>query len=164
MVTALMIPADVAEPLRLHEFDTSSLTAYLDVIRGNMAAFRLFRPDAVLYASEEGDALNLPTNDRATALLWVHNSTCRGFDTIAGDAFLIGPLDDDVAEDLPVPDELVQLLMHTERYRIELQARDSDDWQPAGPIYTNWYPAYERAVALARVQAEIQESRVIPAT
>ncbi|HEY9470902.1 MAG TPA: DUF3846 domain-containing protein [Propionibacteriaceae bacterium] len=164
MVTALAIPADVDEPIRLHEFDTSSLTAYLDVIRGDMATFRLFRPDAAMYASQEGEVLDLPPNDRATALLWVHNSASRGFDTITGDAFIVGPLDDDMAEDLPVPDELVQLLMHTERYRIEVQTHDSNDWKPVGLIYTDWYPAYSRAMTLARQQADIREARVVAAT
>ena len=105
--------------------------------------------------------MGLPPNQHATALLWVHNSAFRGHDTIVGDAFVVGQPGDD--DDLPAPDELVQLLFHTERYQIEVQVRGTEDWRTSGLTYTNWYSAYYCAISLAQGRAEVQEVRVVAA-
>lgn len=162
MSTALVIPAEIDEPIRLHQLDPDSMTDYHDLVGGNFQLLHLFRPQATLYVNEEGKLLDLPVNLRATALLWVHNRSFRGHDMIVGDAFIVGPGDDD-GDDLPVPDELVDLLLHTEHYQVESQARDAEDWRVSEGTYSAWYPAYYQAITLAGLLADAWEVRVTAA-
>ncbi len=112
MRNALVIPADDQQSLRVEEVETDSLDAQTRI--------PLERPPASLYVDPDGRLLEKPMNRRATTLLWVHNSAMRGHDVVVGDALILGPPDDDSIP-TTVPQELVDLLLHTTRFRVLVQ-------------------------------------------
>jgi hypothetical protein len=97
------------------------------LVTGNLEVVELFRPPASLYINEEGKLHDLPLNERATVITWTHNSAFRGRDLILGDAFIVGPVDDE-GNDLTVPNELVELLFNTSSYRMEVQTHGTRTW------------------------------------
>lgn len=162
MITAIALPADMNQPIRQQQINPSDLSAYRGLVGGNLEVVELSRPSASLYINEEGKLDELPLNQRATVLTWTHNSAFRGRDLILGDAFIVGPVDRR-GDDLTVPDELVQLLFHTDRYRVEVQVRGEKAWQGGALAFDDWYTAYFYAGDLAQRWRQIEEVRVIAA-
>src|SRR5438874_8994833 len=93
MITAIVIPADLTEPIRLEQLDEHDLHAYRQLVGGSIEVITLERPQSSMYLNDEGKLMELPLNQRATTLLWVHNSAFRGQDVIVGPAFVVGPPD-----------------------------------------------------------------------
>lgn len=64
MLSAIVIPADDRQPLRLEQFDTHDLDARQRLVGGSFEILRLERPAATLYLSEDGKFLGMPINRR----------------------------------------------------------------------------------------------------
>jgi small nuclear ribonucleoprotein (snRNP)-like protein len=141
MLTAIVIPADPDHPVRLEQLDRNDLDAYRRLVGGNLEVINLERPMASLYLNEEGKLIELPLNPRATVLLWAHNSAFRGEDIIVGDAFIVGP-PDRRGDDTTAPDELVQLLFHTERYRVLVRTQGDKEFYGNLRTFDSWFEAY----------------------
>jgi len=127
MITAVVLPADIDQPIRQQQIRPSDLATYRELVGGNLEVVELFRPSASLYINDEGKLNHLPLNQRATVITWAHNSAFRGYDLILGDAFIVGPVDGN-GDDLTVPHELVKLLFDTSSYRIEIKTAGSSQW------------------------------------
>lgn len=125
MLTAIVIPADEQQPLRLEKFDTDNLDARQRLVGGTYEILRLERPGATLYVNEDGKLLGLPGNKRATLLLWMHNRAFHEWDVIVGDAFILGDPDEEGAA-TTAPQQLIDLLLHTSRYRVLAQNQGED--------------------------------------
>jgi hypothetical protein len=160
MLTAIVIPADPDHPARLEQFDRRDLDAYRRLVGGNIEVINLGRPPASLYFNEEGKLLGLSLNLRATVLLWAHNSAFRGRDNILGDAFILGPPDQE-GDDTSAPEELVTLLFQTERYRVLVKNQGDDRFYGHLPVYDSWFTAYVRGVELAQRWSQIEEIQVV---
>ena len=161
MITAIVIPADPNEPIRLEEIERSDLAAYRRLVDGNIELVTLERPPASLYFNEEGKLVDLPLNPRATALLWVHNSAFRQRDSIMGDAFILGPPDRQ-SYDTTAPEELVRLLLHTERYRVLVQNEGDEQFYGQLRTFDSWFEAYAQGITLAtRRWSQVEEIQVV---
>jgi hypothetical protein len=161
MITAIVIPIDPGEPIRLEQLVEHDLGAYRQIVGGHLEALDLNHPFASMYFNEEGKLNRLQFNRRATTIMWMHNSVFRGQDVIVGTAFLVGPPDRN-GDDMSVPVDLIDLLLHTKRYRVQFQARNSREWSGDNQVFTDWFEAYTYGVQLARSWMQIKEVRVIP--
>lgn len=70
MLTAIVIPADPEQPVRLEQLGRNDLDTYRHLGGGNIEHINLERPVASVYFNEEGKLVELPSNPRATALSW----------------------------------------------------------------------------------------------
>jgi hypothetical protein len=160
MLSAIVIPAEDRQPLRLEQFGVNDLDARQRLVGGYIEVIRLERPTAVLYVNEDGRLLELPANRRATVLLWVHNRAFRGHDVILGDAFILGPPDDN-GNATTAPQELVNLLFHTERYRVLIQNQGEEQFYGTLRILGSWIEAYRYGVDLAGRLSQVEEIQVV---
>lgn len=101
-ITAILIPANQAAPVKLRKLDRHNLAAYQALVGGNIEPVHLDAPAASMYVNEEGKLLHLRLNMRATHVVWAHNERLRNEDIVMGDAFILGPVDQN-GEDLTVP-------------------------------------------------------------
>jgi Domain of unknown function (DUF3846) len=162
MITAIVLPVDPNEPIRLEQLDQHDPSAYSRLVGGGpFEVANLERPEASLYFDEEGKRKDFPVNARATTLLWAHNGAFRGRDMIVGPAFIVGPVNRH-GDDRTVPDDLVDLLLHTKRYRVQVQTESDTRWNEIGEVFTEWLEPYVYAVQLAQREAAVQEVRVVP--
>jgi hypothetical protein len=162
MITAIVVPVDPREPLRLEQIDRTDLDAYRRLVDGHLEVISLDRPPASLYLNEEGKLLALPVNPRATALLWMQNTAFRGRDVVAGPAFIVGPADRD-GYDRSTPQDLIDLLFDTKRYRVQVKAEAVDQWwRSTGQVFTGWFDAYIHGLRLAGSAADWSDVRVVP--
>jgi Domain of unknown function (DUF3846) len=161
MLTAIVIPVNLQQPIRQQQFHKNDLDAYRQLVGGHLEVISLDRPPASLYFNEEGKLLDLPVNIRATTILWAHNSAFRSEDAIMGPAFIVGPVDRH-GDDQTAPLDLINLLFHTTRYRVQVQAQNSTSWNDIGRVFTDWFEAYAYGVHLAQQRALVAEVRVVP--
>lgn len=159
-LTAILLPVG-QEPIRQQQIGKSDLADYRELVCGDLQLIALDRPSASLYCNDAGKLLNLPVNERATALLWAHNRAFRGRDVINGPAFIVGPADPD-GDDLTAPADLVDLLFHTKRYRVQVQVSGDARWAGNNTVFTDWLEAYRHGLDLAQRWTLVEEVRVIP--
>lgn len=162
MITAIVIPVDPGQPIRCQQFERHDVDAYRQIVGGNLQIVGLDRPPAAMYLNEEGKFNRLRVNHRATSLLWVHNSAFRGNDVIVGATLIVGPPDRH-GDDTSAPDDLVDLLTNTARYRVQLWTRSEPRWSSDNQVFTDWAEAYCYAVQLAETWEVIEHVRVVPA-
>lgn len=126
----------------------------------------IYNPRATVWLNEEGKLQGLPVNQRATAMLWVHNSRFLAADVLCGDVFITGR-PDERGNDTTVPVELVKLLLETRRWQvtfklpngISLARRD----RPPG-TFDRWDYAYIYAADLAaRFRELVRDIKVVSA-
>jgi uncharacterized protein DUF3846 len=160
-ISAIVIPADPREPIRLEQFAADDLAAKQRLVGGYIEVVRLSYPPALLYMNEEGKLRGLPSNARATALWWVHDIRFLGQDHIQGDAFVLGPPSTD-GESISAPDDLVQLLTQTPSYTTQARTRDESTWNGNGQVYDDWFATYTDAIHLAERWPNVEAIRVIP--
>lgn len=160
MITAIALPADMAQPIRLVELHEHDLDAYRALVGGSLEIVTFERPAATLYLNDEGKLDGLPVNQRATLLAWVHNSAFRDVDVIVGDAFIVGAADQH-GDDLTVPEELVTLLFHTRYFRVLVRFAGDARLYANLTVFSDWLAAYTNAVQMA-VWQQVEEVRVIP--
>lgn len=161
-IRAIVVPADIQQPLRLEDIAPDDLNKYRELVGGNIEIVTLDNPRSCMYFNEEGKALGLPTNQRATLLLWVHNSAFRGRDVLVGDTFLVGPPTKS-GYDTAAPDELVKLLFHTQRFRVLVQTAGDPKFYGNLLTYSHWMNAYTKALHTAERWMQVEEVKVIDA-
>lgn len=161
MITAIVIPVDPGQPIRLHQIDPNDLDAYQQIIGGNLQIVSLDRPPAAMYLNEEGKLNGMRVNHRATALAWVHNSDFRGSDVIVGPALIVGPTNQH-GDDTSVPEDLSDLLTNTKQYRVQVRIESDSRWNTDGEVFADWFAAYHYAVRLAETREGVEHVRVVP--
>lgn len=161
MITAIVIPVDPGQPIRLQQLDPNDLDAYQQIIGGNLQIIGLDRPPAAMYLNEEGKFNQLRINPRATALAWVHNSDFRGNDVVVGPALIVGP-SNRYGDDTSAPEDLADLLTNTERFRVQIWTSSDPRWTNDNQEFTDWQEAYHHALHLAETRYGIEHVRVVP--
>lgn len=157
-ITAIVIPADLGQPLRQERIDPNDLSAYQALVGGHIEAIELSRPSASMYINEEGKLLELPVNHRATALAAVHNNKFR--DIVVGEAFVTGPLTA-TGRDTTVPAKYIDLWFEATSFRVQKKVGDSGRWVTKNYQYTDPHVAYVAAIRLARREPEVTDVRVV---
>jgi hypothetical protein len=153
----ILIPADNDKPLELQEF--SDLTATLG---GEVERFAVNRPDASLFQSESAVYLELPTNRRATLLLWCHATFLRGKQALQGDVVLLGRLNDQ-GEPQDVPLWYVAVLLEAKHFKVHAQRLEDNLWREHDRVFDDWQQAYTSIILHAERNAMVSCVRVIPA-
>jgi hypothetical protein len=94
MMKVVVIPADVKQEMRAEEVERIDYD-FLSKQVGGMIEVVSFQDDqASIYLNEEGKLEELPGNRRATYLAKRHGAISM-LDYIAGDAVVVGPVDDE---------------------------------------------------------------------
>lgn len=161
-ITALLVPADEDTPISKAQIAPYDVEAIERILKGSFTYFLIERPAAALVLNENGVYMDLAFNKCATRLLWCHASQYRGHYFLVGPVLVTGPLDDD-GQPASVPDELLNLLLHTEIYRIEVQADDGGGWYGNEQRFAKWEDAYDVALSIALRWTAVMHVRVVPA-
>ncbi|MEV7321255.1 DUF3846 domain-containing protein [Streptomyces sp. NPDC093970] len=160
MITAIVIPVDPGQPIRLQQLETSDIDAYQQIVGGNLQIVGLERPSAGMYLNESGKLNRMRVNHRATTLVWVHNSAFRNHDVIVGSALIVGPPNRH-GDDTSAPQDLTDLLFNTKRYRVQLWTGSDSRWTSDPEVFTDWTEAYRYALQQVETQEGAQEVRVV---
>lgn len=161
MITAIVIPAHSAHPVRVEQIAPVDLDVRQRLVGGTIQALNLYKPPSTMYINDEGKLLDLRPNPRATSVLWVHNPDFRNHDFVVGDAIIVGQPDEQ-GNDETAPQELVDIIFNTNRFYAEVQTHGSEEWFGDNRVYKNWYAAY-RWAAIQSVAETVEEVRVIEA-
>lgn len=161
MITAIVIPVDSDQPIRVQQLEPYDLDAYQQIIGGNLQIIGLDRPPAAMYLNEEGKFYQLRVNHRATALAWLHNPDFRGSDVIVGPTLVVGPADRH-GNDTSVPEELVGLLTNAEQCHVQTRTEDEPWWSSDDQTFTDWVEAYRHALHLIETGYSVEHVRVVP--
>lgn len=117
MINVVVIPVALDEPLWAVRLDPKDFDTYQGIVGGNIRTLDLDSPPMKLYSN---DVTEPPLNLRATLILWLYNSDLSGKGLISGRAFLTG---NEEGADVSVPNDMLELLLHTGGYRIEVNGR-----------------------------------------
>lgn len=158
-IDGFIIPADAAFPIQHTEVPHNGLGTYQEIVGGHIEAIDLVMPEATFYIDEEGKLKDKPVNLRATAILWVHNPAYRKQDVIVGDAFLVGPVDEN-GDDTPIPDQLAELLNVPGRFQVEMRFAGHEEWHAVSRVLDDWYEAYSMSFALEDQATDMDAMRV----
>lgn len=160
-INTIVIPANEQVEVRQEQIGPSNLPDYQRLAGGFIERVTLDDPASEMYFNEEGKLHELPLNRRATLLLWMHNPAFRYADYIAGDAFLVGPVDSD-SYDTSVPDGFVRTLLEARRFRAEVQPQGEAGWYGNDLRFDNWVNAYSYALRLGQGWTQVADIRVVP--
>ncbi|MET4003908.1 hypothetical protein ABIB48_002646 [Arthrobacter sp. UYCu511] len=161
MPRGILIPADQTKPLEVLELN--GLKDMQSAVGGLIEAIDIERPDATIFVNEDGKLIGLDQNARATLVLWIHNSRFRGNDILVGDVIIVGQPDDE-GDSQDVPAELVDLLLNTPCYAVQVTTlNDMHTWSGNQMRYSDWTDAYKAAASLAERWALVDQARVISA-
>ena len=162
MPKGILIPAQPDRQIELVDLVEEADPQML--VGGYVEVLSITEPLASLFINEEGRLKDLPFNPRATYLTMVHNPSLmfRGI-MILGAALLTGP--PDKAGDIQdVPQELVELLINTKRFKYVVQtADDPHAWNGNQRRYDDLLSAYEGAIDLAHRWFAVERVKVVPA-
>ncbi|WP_427007149.1 hypothetical protein [Pseudarthrobacter sp. H2] len=157
MPKGILIPADNERPLEVKDFIDLK-----ENLGGEVERFALNRPDASLFQSESAPYLELPTNRRATLVLWCHATSLRGKQVVQGDSVLLGTLTDQ-GEPQDAALWYVAVLLEAERFRVHAQRLEDMLWREHDRVFDDWQQAYTSILLHAERNAMIANVRVIPA-
>jgi Domain of unknown function (DUF3846) len=110
-ITAIVMPADHEQPLRVLHLENPDYKAYQALVSG-LIEFVDLPHRGTLCCNDEAKLLELPLNTRATALLYLLRPEFINRDFIAGTAVLLGQPDEE-GDTTSAPDLYVQLLAAT---------------------------------------------------
>ncbi len=162
MLTVILIPARWEEPLHLVQVGTEQLATFQNLVGGPIDAINLHEPEASFFINDESKLLGQELNQRATTLLWAHNRIFHGQDLIMGPAVLHGPVGPQ-GESTSVPEEFVQLLLHTRRFQIERALGPDDPFTREPDTYGDWQEAYLYGLSLIKPDGAGTRMRVVAA-
>jgi hypothetical protein len=159
-VTAILIPADQLMPVELRTLDREDLASYQALVGGYIEAVNLEGPAASMYINEEGKLYGLPVNMRATHIEWAHNALLREEDIVMGDAFILGPVDQN-GDDTSVPQLYIDVFFPSEPFRIEVLAFGETVWAGNAMSYDTWEQAYMAASCLRQRWTLAERLRIV---
>jgi hypothetical protein len=143
------------------EIGIADLADYQQAVRGHIETISLDTPSSTLYANENGKTNDLAINHRATMLLWAHQRAFRFFDYIAGDALLVGPIDEQ-GDDTDVPDQFVNMCPKPLASVPKVQTRGDPAWHGDDVRFDRWTDAYSYVLQLAQRWTQIEDVCVVP--
>lgn len=162
-IRCIVIPADLEVEIDTLEFFEGDLSAMQGLVGGLVQAVDLEQQKATLWFNESGKIEHLPKNQRATMELWSSDSRWRFQDFVAGNAFITGLSDED-GETTSVPQELVDLMLSTAKYRAEVTTlNDEDSWSGNNLVFDNYWDASHGVLELASRCQLVKEVRIVAA-
>ncbi|QEX10911.1 DUF3846 domain-containing protein [Rhodococcus erythropolis] len=162
-IRCIVIPVDLDAAVDTLEFFEGDLSAMQGLVEGLVQAVDLEQQKATLWFNESGKIEHLPKNQRATMELWSSDSRWRFQDFVAGNAFITGLSDED-GETTSVPQELVDLMLSTAKYRAEVTTlNDEDSWSSNNLEFPDYWEAAHSVLELASRWRMVSNCRVIAA-
>ncbi|KIM16572.1 hypothetical protein QV65_13025 [Rhodococcus erythropolis] len=162
-IRCIVIPVDLDVEVDTLEFFEGDLSAMQGIVDGRFQVLELEAQKASMFVNEEGKNIGLKMNQRATMLLWLSDSVWRFQDVVAGNVFIIGPPDDE-GDSTSVPQELVDLLFSTEKYKGEVTTlSDEDSWSSNNLEFTDYWDAAHSVLELSSRWQLVKEARVVAA-
>lgn len=162
-IQCLIIPADLDVLVQTMELEQGDIKTMQGIVDGRFQVLELEAQKASMFVNEEGKNIGLKMNQRATMLLWLSDSVWRFQDVVAGNVFIIGPPDDE-GDSTSVPQELVDLLFSTEKYKGEVTTlSDEDSWSSNSLEFTDYWDAAHSVLELASRWQLVKEARVVAA-
>ena len=162
-IQCLIIPADLDVLVQTMELERGDIRTMQGIVDGHFQVLELEAQKASMFVNEEGKNIGLKMNQRATMLLWLSDSVWRFQDVVAGNVFIIGPPDDEGAS-TSVPQELVDLLFSTEKYKGEVTTlNDEDSWSSNNLEFPDYWEAAHSVLELASRWRMVSNCRVIAA-
>ncbi|GLY19751.1 DUF3846 domain-containing protein [Kineosporia rhizophila] len=162
MITVIVIPARLQEPLRALTLEDDRLGVYQELVQGPIEALDLRNPPASFFVNEEAKLRGMELNERATTLAWAHNELMRGQDVIAGPAVLHGPVGPD-GESTSAPAELIDLLLNARRFQVEVAPTLEGPFRLVVPEHGDWFDAYQHGLRLSGLSGPARHMRVVAA-
>jgi hypothetical protein len=163
MPIGIVIPVSTAEPMFTLYFD--GLDDYQQIINGYIEPVDLALPEpSTMFVDEEGLNKQLDFNSRATLIAMVLNPTMLYHGAnLLGTAVIVGQPDGE-GETQSVPDSLIDLLLHTPEYKIEVQTTDDPEaWNTNQRRFTSFPDACDHAINLAYKWTAVERIRVVAA-
>lgn len=162
-IKVIVIPANSDQALRVEEMESSDLEHMQRLVGGSIEVLNLDNPGCSLYFNEDGNRRGLPENLRATALLYVGSPAFLGYTKLVGDAFIAG-IPDAKGDDTSAPEELLTLLFHDGKFRVEVQLSEGGPWLRApGGEYETWSSAYAQAIEMLSSWGFVEGAKVVSA-
>jgi hypothetical protein len=107
-ITAIVIPADHEQPMRVDQLEEPDYKTYQGLVSG-LIEFIDLPHGGTFCCNEESKLIGLQPNIRATGLLYLLRKEFIGADFIAGDVVLLGQPDEE-GDTTSAPDLFVQLI------------------------------------------------------
>lgn len=105
MTKAIIIPADITEPIR--QADLNGYSELSEAVGGMIQP--VDGEDFTAYVNEEGKLIDLGINRRANAFIHAQVPALPAYDVIVGDVVILGGLDEE-GEDTDVPQRITDAL------------------------------------------------------
>lgn len=160
MVTGIVIPAAGEKSLELREFAT--LEEYKVAVDGWIEPIDLHDLGVTIYVNEEGLLRQLPFNSRASFLRWYYVPTTRQRALLVGDAVIVG-LPDGQGVNTDVPSAVLDMLLTSTRYYVELRLAGDPRWHRNMATYPDYWEAIVWAIVLLERSASAEEVRIVQA-
>lgn len=163
-ISGVFIPYDEEQPIKVIDIPRGEYTAIQAIIGGVFGVINIGRPTpSSIFIHDEGKIVGLPLNRRATMLLWASDSRWWHQDVIMGDAFILGPPDDE-GDTTGIPEDFKQLLLDTEEYKMEVQTTGSGDaWAGNQLRFNDPFDALNYVLGLAERWHAVEQVRIVPA-
>ena len=159
MVIGIVIPHETS--LEAFTIEFTDLASFQAAVGGYIEPVTIERPRMTIFTNEEGKAQQLPINRRAMYLWWLHSPSVRGHDILVGDVALIGSRGG-AGSTTNLPTDLVELLLETPRYKIEVQTiAEPKAWFGNQARFETYFEAGIYAINLAERWIQVRDVRVI---
>ena len=148
-IKALYIPTDIDAEVELVEFESGDLSFMQQKVGGYIQPADGDDDHPLsIWIDEDGKTRGREINRRATLLLYVANPVFIDRDILVGDALVTGLPDDIDGDTQSAPQELLDLVLNTSEYKIEVQA-PGPDWNSNQMRYDSYWEALSAAYSLS---------------
>lgn len=148
-IKALYIPSDLDADVELVEFESGDLSAMQGYVGGYIEPIDGDENNPLsIWVDEDGISKSRELNRRATLLLYAVNPATIERHMLLGDALVTGLPDDVEGDTQSAPQELLDLVLNTPEYKIEVQA-PGPDWDTNSKRYESYWEALHAAYSLS---------------
>lgn len=159
MVRALRIPVDADEPTT--EVFVDKLEDYPAIVGGWVEAVDIHSLGITIYVAEEGLIMQLPFNSRASFLWWYLVPEARQKAMLVGPALIVG-LRDRVGQSTDIPSQVVEQLLNTGEWRVEVRVHGDPRWYRNQTSYSDYFEALVWAMVTLERWTAAEDTRVVP--
>ncbi|WP_241473819.1 DUF3846 domain-containing protein [Mycolicibacterium neoaurum] len=122
-IKGLVVPADSEEPMRVIEMEAGDGNKIREVVGGWFGMSAGVQIPLTFAYHDEGKVINLPKNDRGTAIWWSSDLRFLFFDYLAGDVLILGEPDEEGTTQ-GIPDDFLEIALKTEACGFSVTAGD----------------------------------------
>ena len=125
---------------KMHLEEFQSLADYQHAVGGYIQPAEIAAFGVTIYVHEEGLLRQFPLNSRVTFLWWFHTPEARQRAMLVGNAVIIEATERN-GDNGSVQREVIELLMETRVYRVEVEVVGENDWRRNQTTYNDYSDA-----------------------